>query len=236
MSTTLTEQDIRTHFNTRSFLRARVLIDFRRALIGSLLGPTEVPALLDIGCGDGTISRPLIERGAAATLIDLSDEMLAAATSSLSADARSRVRALCQGFSASSNLGQFDLVLCIGVLAYAPDVVQFIGAVARHVAPGGRCVLQYTDTACVSGRLLKRYSHWRTRRQQDNVAARLTWMTKSDIHEACKQHGLSLVASKSHLPIPPGGQHLPFTVVRSLMSASAALGVGCERYLLLSKV
>lgn len=137
MAATLSEQDLRAHFNTKGFLKARALIEYRQSLIRSMLGDQLVPSLLDIGCGDGTISRLMIEAGAQATLIDLSDEMLATATSVLSPELRKNVRAIRDDFTNRNDLGEFSLVLCIGVLAYVHDVSGFIAALAAHVAPGG---------------------------------------------------------------------------------------------------
>src|SRR5580700_3501046 len=78
-----------------------------------------VDRVLDIGCGDGSLSLPLLPRCKQLTLLDLSSKMLDLARGKIPAD-RSRDVELINGGFLGSNLPSqsFDLILCVGVLAH----------------------------------------------------------------------------------------------------------------------
>lgn len=93
-------------------------------------GEVAGKAVLDLGCGQGELSRRLCRLGAAVTGADASSAQLAVA----------RERAA--GWSGSGrrrapSAGGFDLVVCSLVLMDVPDFQAAFAAAARVLAPGG---------------------------------------------------------------------------------------------------
>ena len=77
--------------------------------------------ILDIGCGDGSISCPLTET-TRLTLLDLSSSMLTIARSKVPSDFAENVVTINQNFMTAEFQPQsMDLILCIGVLAHVPS-------------------------------------------------------------------------------------------------------------------
>jgi SAM-dependent methyltransferase len=108
-------------------------------LILRLAGPLQGKAVLDVGCGDGTLALIAARHGAARVVgCDPDPRMIARATARGAADigfavARSQALPFADG--------SFDVVTCITVLAFVPDAAGAIGEMARVLRPGGRLVI-----------------------------------------------------------------------------------------------
>ncbi|MFB9513569.1 class I SAM-dependent methyltransferase [Streptomyces purpureus] len=99
--------------------------------------------ILDVGMGAGTQALRLARAGHTVTGLESDAELLKAARESLStepAGIRERVR-LIEGDGRETGVhflpGSFDVVLCHGVLMYAPDPDAMLAGLARMLAPGG---------------------------------------------------------------------------------------------------
>ncbi|MGA7513484.1 MAG: class I SAM-dependent methyltransferase [Candidatus Sulfotelmatobacter sp.] len=103
--------------------------------------------VLDIGCGDGSISLPLLPRSQKVTLLDVSSSMLAIARTNIPADRAEDVELINASFlSANLEPQSFDLILCIGVLAHVDSPEDFVAALSRIAKPGACIILEFTDS------------------------------------------------------------------------------------------
>ena len=98
---------------------------------------------LDVGCGIGAHSVRLAERGYRVEAVDFSESILEATRKNVDAHNLGQMISVCQG-----NLrdlpyadGEFDYVLCWGVLMHVPDLEGAISELVRVVAPGGSLVV-----------------------------------------------------------------------------------------------
>ena len=110
------------------------------------LAPVAGERILDLGCGDGTLTLKLVERGARVLGVDSSPEMIAAATS-LGLDAR------VMDATRLEFTGEFDAVFSNAVLHWIHDADAVIAGVHRALKPGGRFVAEfggYTNIAAIS--------------------------------------------------------------------------------------
>jgi len=103
--------------------------------------------VLDIGCGDGSLSLPLLAGCNQLTLLDLSSKMLDLARKKIPVDRLNDV-ALINGSFLGSNLSpqSFDLILCVGVLAHVDSPAAVIAEIRRLAKPGASIILEFTDS------------------------------------------------------------------------------------------
>jgi SAM-dependent methyltransferase len=96
-------------------------------------------AILELGCGVGRLTGPLIERGHPVVAVDESPEMLAHV--GVRASAAETVCARIQDLHLDR---QFDVVLLASHLIHADERTRsaFLAACGRHVAPAGRVIIQ----------------------------------------------------------------------------------------------
>jgi SAM-dependent methyltransferase len=92
---------------------------------------------LDLGCGTGNSTLPLLDLGYDVTAVDCVPEMLAHAR----AKAGDRARLLKLDVTRLPRLGAFDVVLCandvLNYLLTAEELAAAIAGAARNLAPGG---------------------------------------------------------------------------------------------------
>jgi 2-polyprenyl-3-methyl-5-hydroxy-6-metoxy-1,4-benzoquinol methylase len=108
---------------------------------------SEFDRVLDIGCGDGSISLPLIPRCKELTLLDISANMLDLVRNKIPFEHASKVELINRDIvSAALAPESFDLVLCIGVLAHVDSPSSVIAEIARIAKPGASVILEFTDS------------------------------------------------------------------------------------------
>src|SRR5438309_11594356 len=96
-----------------------------------LLDPQPGERILDVGCGEGTLTRKIIERGAIVLGVDNSAEMIAAARAN-GVDAVQLAAEDMQFFA------EFDAAFSNATLHWVLDKEQAARAIFRALKPGGR--------------------------------------------------------------------------------------------------
>ena len=100
------------------------------------LAPVAGQRILDIGCGDGTLTAQIVEQGAIVTGIDASPEMVGAA----------RMRGIDAHVMDATALtfdAEFDSVFSNAALHWIADADAVLRGVARALKPGGAFVAEF---------------------------------------------------------------------------------------------
>jgi len=141
-------EKVRTLFDQRAaYLDRRQLdIRLRRETVDRVVQGKQYTEILDIGCGDGSISTPLLNSKCRLTLLDVSPGMLSIARSRVPEELSSRVKFVNQDFlQVPFEENFFDLVICVGVLAHVVSPQDLIAKIASVLKPGGTLILECTN-------------------------------------------------------------------------------------------
>lgn len=195
-------------------------IRLRREVVGEIVGYTQYNEILDIGCGDGSISLPLLTSTNHLTLLEVCGNMLALAESKVPVPLAERVTALhANAMTAPFIPRSYDLILCLGVLAHVESPIQLIGRIASALRRDGTLVLQFTDSQHFLGRAATMY-----RRLCDVIrppAYPLSLLTAPALLAMAASRGLALVRTYRYSSAPPGAhrvlsQRILYRVIRAL--------------------
>ncbi|MGO9209392.1 MAG: class I SAM-dependent methyltransferase [Terriglobales bacterium] len=128
--------------------KKRYNIRLRAEIIQQFLNGEQFDSVLDVGCGDGSLSLPHLRPQNRLTLVDISEDMLAAARAQIPAELAGNVKILNNDFmGAELEPHGYDLILCVGVLAYVESPATAIARVASLLKPGGTVITENTDSS-----------------------------------------------------------------------------------------
>ena len=218
-----------------AYLRGTAQLDVRRRILRHMVPSVEGLTLVDIGCGDGSVSAQFVAQVQRLVLLDRSATMLERAKDRIQPDATSKVEFV------HGSLEQFqsepaDVVLCIGVLAYVPDVGDALRRVSELTKADGRVIVQFTDSASWCGAAFRGYFRLRGCLGKPSL---LNGTSFDSVTTSAASVGLSPVDCVRHWPLVPGMGRLPEKLQhRYLMSTSGAgegPGRGSETYVLFRK-
>lgn len=194
----------------RNYLhRRRYEIRLRSEIALALIGRAEHSEILDIGCGDGSISLPLLNSTNHLTLLDVCGNMLARAQSKIPSPLAKCVTCLhADVMTAPLSARSFDLVLCLGVLAHAEFPLRLICRIASLLRRDGTLILQFTDSRHFLARPMRLYGCLCNAIRP--AAYHLNVLSASRMLSRAASSGLKLVATYRYASLPPGA-HRVFT-------------------------
>ena len=136
-------------------------IGLRAETVAEFLNGTCYDSILDIGCGDGSLSLQLLNSSSHVTFLDQSQAMLNIVRSRVPIKFSSQINTLNAGFmEARLEPESFDLIICVGVLAYIQiqDRRDFINKIKSLLKPGGALILECTDGPHLVSRIGRVYA------------------------------------------------------------------------------
>jgi ubiquinone/menaquinone biosynthesis C-methylase UbiE len=183
---------------TKTAYNIRVRIE----TIKEFLGDRKPDNILDIGCGDGSLSLHLLAKSNRITLLDRSTSMLKIAKCSVSAEAQERVTIVNDAFmTAPLAEKSFDMILCVGVMAYVDDRRAFVKKIVSLLKPGGTLIMECTDGSHPVTYAIRGYAALR----RPLVSDKFKTITKpsKDLLAICKDLGFKRLGGfRYSLPLP----------------------------------
>ncbi|MBN2117181.1 MAG: class I SAM-dependent methyltransferase [Anaerolineales bacterium] len=212
---------VQSYFDkTQLYLARNTGIQIRAQIVRELLGEIENSRILDLGCGDGSLSIQFLMPSNHITLLDVSKKMLMLADQKIPVACKHQI-ALCNlDFLEFTCEQPFDLVLCVGVLAHASSIQAVLQTINRLLRPGGRCLLQFSDQEQLVARITSLYyEFWRG--QNDSYTYRINSIRRSEMQSLIRQNNFLLIKEKKYWAMLPGIGKLPTKVAyRFLMRLS----------------
>jgi len=144
--------------NTALYLTYDYNLQIRKEIVAAFTKGMKFNSMLDIPCGTGAISIPLLNHTDKLTLVDISSNMLAIAAKNIPDEARARTELINKNFfEISLPQGSFDLVICLGLLAHVNSPKELLDKVSVLVKPGGLLVVQNTNSTHFYSYLIRAY-------------------------------------------------------------------------------
>jgi len=182
-------------------------IKVRQDVVKAFVAGKHFDNVLDIGCGDGSISRPLLAADTQVTFFDISEEMLRYVAEGIPSHLKTMATLLCGDFSEAQLAPEnFDLIICLGVVSYIDDLAGFFDKITKVLKPGGLLLLECSDGYHFLSRLSSAYSSLAHVFKPKTVGLRVR--SRHEIFRALTQRSLHLEASYFYASTPPGLRRL----------------------------
>jgi SAM-dependent methyltransferase len=205
--------------NPDSYLQNNPYIGLRAQVVRGMLPSVAGKSILDLGCGDGRISIPMIGESDELLLVDSSAAMLERARLRIPSEAAPRVRCQCVQLDEFEPPHKFDVVLCIGVLAHVPDPLATVRLIARSLAPGGSAIIQLTDETSLLGSVTYRLGTLWRRVDPGRRALRHTAL--EDVRRELSLQGIRQARVYRYVLVP-GIRALPPRITRAIVAVTTA--------------
>ncbi len=196
-------EQVKTFFNqTELYLKIDFNIRIRTEVVQGFVGNQTFASILDIGCGNGAISLPLLRRCNHLTLLDVSSNMLSIARSNIPPELEENVKTINGDFmQATWQPRSFDLMLCLGVLAHVDSPEDVIAKMVYLLKPGGSIIVQNSDMQHPFSHLLNFYS--KIRRAPVWAPYTLNRLSSAALEEKFRHHRLDQIATyRYNLSVP----------------------------------
>ncbi len=137
--------NVHSYFNaTQNYLKNSFGIRIRAELVRDLVGNPEERRILDVGCGNGMVSKQFINRNTI-TFLDLSENMIALVKQGMSTDELAQSSFFVGSFSDFEVHEKYNIIIAMGLLAHVPDVSECVEWVSSALAPKGVALIQFSN-------------------------------------------------------------------------------------------
>jgi 2-polyprenyl-3-methyl-5-hydroxy-6-metoxy-1,4-benzoquinol methylase len=201
-------QSVRAVFeNAPRYLKSRrVDMELRSEAVRTWAANLERRRMMDIGCGDGSISLPLLTPSTKMTLLDLSANMLERARANVPAEMTRNVELREGDFqTAEFDPASFDLIITVGVMAHVASPSAFLGKVRDLLRPNGWLIVEFTDAFHGVGRI-DRFFGW----MKERIAPRkysTNLIAARDVTRWLSKQGFTMVSEYRYSRLPLPGIH-----------------------------
>ena len=187
--------------------------NFRQRLaLACELGGASSGRLLDCAAGPGEITCALLKSGKFhhGTVVDISQAMSRSAKELLTSEVTNAQLEFVQSdvFNFKPSDSCFDLILCLGLIAHTGRLDILLPHLKSMLTLAGRIILQTTLTDHLGTRIVRAVT------SRDELAQRgyqISWFSKRDITDACRNAGLQIIEIRRHsLGIPFGDRLWPW--------------------------
>ncbi len=144
--------------NTSVYLTYDYNLRIRKETVDSFTTSYQFKSVLDIPCGTGAMSIPLLSKTEKLTLVDIANNMLEVAKKSIPEKDLQKVNIIHDDFF-NLNLPEqsYDLVICLGLLAHVNSPEQLLKKLSSMVAPDGLLIIQNTNSSHFYSYLIRLY-------------------------------------------------------------------------------
>lgn len=224
----MSDDRVKLFFNKLDYLKNssdRILI--RSNLVKNFLGNLHQSQILDIGCGDGSLSLRYLNQTNSITFVDVSDKMLEKVKERVPNELLGNVTLVNAPFETVIFDKQFDVVLCVGVIAHVTSVDKLFNGIDKVLKPGGMLILETTPNPYPIGKFLFPYYFLRNLLLGSSARYSKNRLKVAELMRIAFSMNLSLLRSVRYSFPLPGMSHWPksiklkytlFTLNNSLMS------------------
>lgn len=189
------EQAVRHFFEqTEVYLTYDYNLRIRLETIATFLQGKQYPKVLDMPCGTGDLTIPLLDQFEDLTLMDFSKGMIEKAKENLPPEKKDKVQFVHTNFYHHDFGGQqFDLVVAVGILAHIESPMEFVRRISDLIKPNGHLIIQNTNASASFTSLIR--AHQWLKRTVRKSKYTLNWVAEKQLLSTADECGMHLQQS-----------------------------------------
>lgn len=225
---------VKNFFEKDLYLLNRANILIRKKIIGELLGKVRETNILDIGCGDGTISLQFARENLI-TLVDGSSLMIDEAKKIISKNKFNNVTLMKGDFFELEFDNKYDIIFCIGLVSHVDDVELLFKRIETLLRQDGLLVIQFSKIDHFYYSSLRK----KAKNQESSYGYELNTYTENEFHELLSDKGYNTYRKKEYswpkFPISYLPYKIQFHLINLLRKIPLFYFLNSEQVLLLER-
>lgn len=189
--------------NTDNYLKNNSNISLRKNIIKTLIGDKKGYRILDVGCGNGDLSKDYIKKNNV-DFLDISQNMLDILKKTIKKEKIDNIRLIQGDFLNYHFDKKYDVILFVGVLAHVDSVKTSVKKVSNLLNENGIVIFQFTNTSNFIGMFIYLYYNIFYGFFGKNKNYRLNNVKLKDFYSDLKKSGLKVEKKISHSSLLPG--------------------------------
>lgn len=204
---------VKEFFEREDYLLNRVNIEVRKAIIHEFFPSLNAKRILDIGCGDGSLSIPFMATNKV-VLLDAATQMIEIARKNVIALGFQDNATFVQGdILQYEDKSKFDIILCIGVISHIDDVGKLLTRINSLLQPDGKVLIQFSDIDHFRYKLKRRFG------KPDNYGYSLNSFNRSKFLKHTDMAGLKFVSERGYFWQYPLMDRLSLSLQMNILNA-----------------
>lgn len=201
------ESDVKKVFDLPDYLiKSADRVAVRSELVSGFLGDIQGNEILDLGCGDGSLSVNYICTNRV-TFVDFSQTMLDHAKNKIPKECLINATFVNEAISSLEIAKKYDVVICIGLIAHVESVDILFDKIVNLLKPGGKLIIETTPNPFPLGKIFFPYYWVRNKLRRVNFEYKKNRMQISDLNERLVKAGLKLQEHKRYCIQLPSFSH-----------------------------
>lgn len=144
--------------NTDQYLKYDYNLTIRRETVEVFTTGCLFESVLDVPCGTGAISIPILDRAKKLTMVDVSSNMITIASENIPENQIQKTNIIhADFFDLDLPKHSYDLIICLGLLAHVNSPEKLLNKIISLLKPGGMLILQNTDSGHFYSYLIRLY-------------------------------------------------------------------------------
>ena len=201
------EADVKKVFDLPNYLinsADRVVV--RANIVSDFIGSIEGKKILDLGCGDGSLSSKYIANNKI-TFVDFSETMLNLAKSKIPKAYLQNATFIEESVTTLQLDDKYDYVICIGLVAHVESVDLLFEKLVSYLSDRGRLIIETTPNPFPLGKIFFPYYWLRNKFRKINFEYKKNRLKISEIDYRLSKQNLKIQNHKRYCIQLPSFSH-----------------------------
>ena len=211
------KKKVHEFFNSGSaYLTKNMTTELREQLISQMLGNVENKNIIDIGCGNGSVSIPFLGANNV-TFLDFSINMLKEVKRKIPSELKESCDVFHGDVESFKPTEKFDIAIVLGLLAHVENLSRTVKIISELLKPGGVCIVQITDSKKNITQIINMLSSIKHLIRKPKYHYTVNNLNEKGIEHTFGENDLNLAQKKIYLSSFPGFKLIPEKLRKDLL-------------------